>query len=118
MERVTKMTWLRVDHMKKNHKIPALAKAVRKGRAARQQEAAEALADISAIAGEIEQESNVEALVVAKGFLDCVAVINGEKASVIVKSEAELLPSQVAQITEIVYQQTGILPVNLNIIRK
>ena len=40
------MTWLRVDHMKKNHKIPALAKAVRKGRAARQQEAAAALAHI------------------------------------------------------------------------
>ena len=78
----------------------------------------QALADISAIAGEIEHESNVEALVVAKGFEDCVAVINGDKASVIVKSSSELLPSQVAQITEIVYQQTGILPVNLNIIRK
>lgn len=78
----------------------------------------QALADISAIAGEIEHESNVEALVVAKGFEDCVAVINGDKASVIVKSAEELLPSQVAQITEIVYQQTGILPVNLNIIRK
>ena len=45
----------------------------------------QALADISAIAGEIEHESNVEALVVAKGFEDCVAVINGEKASVGVK---------------------------------
>ena len=78
----------------------------------------QALNDISAIAGEIEHESNVEALVVAKGFEDCVAVINGDKASVIVKSASELLPGQVAQITEIVYQQTGILPVNLNIIRK
>ena len=78
----------------------------------------QALTDISRIALEIEKESNIEALVRAKGFSECVAVINGEKASVIVKSAAELLPSQVAQITEIVYQQTGILPVNLNIIRK
>ena len=78
----------------------------------------QALADISAIAGEIEHESNVEALIVAKGFSDCVAVINGKTASVIVKSEEELVPSQVAQITEIVYQQTGILPADLTIIRK
>ena len=78
----------------------------------------QALEDIAAIAGEIEHESNVEALVVAKGFDDCVAVINGDSASVIVKSDSELLPSQVAQITEIVYQQTGILPANLTIIRK
>lgn len=78
----------------------------------------QALADISAIASEIENESNIEALVVAKGFSDCVAVISGDSASVIVKSNAELLPNQVAQITEIVYQQTGILPANLTIIRK
>ena len=45
-------------------------------------------------------------------------VISGDSASVIVKSDAELLPSQVAQITEIVYKQTGILPQNLTIIRK
>ncbi len=78
----------------------------------------QALADISAIASEIENESNIEALVVAKGFSDCVAVISGDSASVIVKNDAELLPNQVAQITEIVYQQTGILPANLTIIRK
>lgn len=78
----------------------------------------QALADISAIASEIASESNVEALVVAKGFSDCVTVISGDSASVIVKSDTELLPSQVAQITEIVYKQTGILPQNLTIIRK
>ena len=73
---------------------------------------------ISKIAVDIQNEANIETLVKAKGFEDCVAVINGDKASVIVKSAEELLPSQVAQITEIVYQQTGILPVNLNILRK
>ena len=78
----------------------------------------QALADISAIASEIASESNVEALVVAKGFSDCVAVISGDSASVIVKSDTELLPSQVAKITEIVYKETGILPQNLTIIRK
>ncbi len=78
----------------------------------------EALDSIAAIAGEIEDEANVEALILAKGFEQCVAVINGDKASIIVKNDGQLLPNQVAQITEIVYTQTGILPVNLTIINK
>lgn len=78
----------------------------------------EALSSISTIAGEIEKESNVEALILAKGFAQCVAVINGDSASVIVKNDGALLPAQVAQITEIVYTQTGILPANLTIISK
>ena len=75
----------------------------------------QALSDISRIALEIEKESNVEALVRAKGYSECVAVINGESASVIVKSEGELVQSQVAQINEIVYEQAKIDPVNIKI---
>ena len=78
----------------------------------------EALADISRIALEIEKESNIEALVKAKGFEECVAVISGDAASVIVRSDGELVQSQVAQIGEIVYEQTGILPVNVKILAK
>ena len=78
----------------------------------------QALSDISRIALEIEKESNVEALVRAKGYSECVAVINGESASVIVKSEGELVQSQVAQINEIVYEQTGIHPANIKILVK
>ncbi len=74
-------------------------------------------ADIAAIAVAIEAESNIEELVKAKGFSECVAVINGDLASVIVRSDG-LLPSEVAQITEIVFEQSGILPTNLNIIEK
>lgn len=74
-------------------------------------------ADIAAIAAAIEAESNIEELVKAKGFSECVAVINGDLASVIVRSDG-LLPSEVAQITEIVFEQSGILPINLNIIEK
>ncbi len=77
----------------------------------------QAEADIAAIAAAIELEANIEELVKAKGFEECVAVINGELANVIVKSEG-LLPSEVAQITEIVYAQSGILPVNLTITEK
>lgn len=76
-----------------------------------------ALADIAQIAEDIENESNIETLVEAKGFDDCIAVISDGKATVIVKSEG-LLASQVAQINEIVYEQAGILPTDLKIVEK
>ncbi|MBR6558333.1 MAG: SpoIIIAH-like family protein [Clostridia bacterium] len=76
-----------------------------------------ALAEISAIALEIESEANIEMLVKSKGFKDCVAVISGDSASIVVRSDG-LLPTDIAQITEIVYQQAGISPTNLNIIQK
>ena len=78
----------------------------------------QALVDISRIASDIEKESNIEALIVAKGFDKCVAVINGDSASVVVECDTALVASQVAQITEIVYTSAGILPANLNIIQK
>lgn len=76
-----------------------------------------ALDDIAQIAKDIENEANIETLVKAKGFTECIAVINDNTATVIVKSDT-LLASQTAQINEIVYNQAGILPSNLTIIAK
>ncbi|MBE6588490.1 MAG: SpoIIIAH-like family protein [Ruminococcaceae bacterium] len=75
----------------------------------------EALGELQAIAVDIENEANIESLVMAKGFEECVAVVNGDTASVIVKTDG-LLDTEVAQISAIVYEQTGIHPDNLNII--
>lgn len=77
----------------------------------------DAMEDICRIAAEIELEANIESLIMAKGFSSCVAVVNGESASVVVSSDG-LLPGQVSQISEIVYEQAGVLPTNLNIIEK
>ena len=77
----------------------------------------EALAEINKLATVMEDESNIETLVVAKGFEECVAVISEGKISVIVKSEG-LIASEISQINEIVYQQSGILPVNVTIIER
>ena len=74
----------------------------------------EALTEINNLAKIMEQESNIETLVIAKGFENCVAVISGDKANIVIKGE-ELLPAQISQINEIVYDQAGILPVNINI---
>ena len=77
----------------------------------------QALSDISRIALDIEREANIETLVTAKGFAQCVAVVNGDSANVIVKSNG-LLPNEIAQINEIVYEQAGIVPENVKIIEK
>jgi len=76
-----------------------------------------ALQDIAVIAQEVEKEANIETLVKAKGFADCVAVVSGNNANVIVKTDG-LMPNEVAQIKEIVYDQAGILPANTKIVEK
>jgi len=77
-----------------------------------------ALQEISELARAMEAEANIETLVLAKGFAQCVAVINGEACSVVVSGEGELQPAQISQINEIVYEQAGIHPTNVKIITK
>ena len=75
------------------------------------------MADISKLAMAMEQEANIETLVMAKGFEKCVAVLNGDSARIIVSGK-DLTPAQIAQINEIVYEQSNILPVNITITEK
>ncbi|MBO5274442.1 MAG: SpoIIIAH-like family protein [Clostridia bacterium] len=77
----------------------------------------EALASMAEIAADIEQEANIESLIVAKGFEECVAVLGSESASIIVKSDG-LMQNQISQIKEIVYEAAGILPDQIKIIEK
>lgn len=77
----------------------------------------QAFADISQIAKDIESEANIETLVEAKGFEDCVAVVSGGTANIVVKTEG-LLANDIAQINEIVYEQSGILPVDVRIVER
>ncbi len=76
-----------------------------------------AMAEMTQIAVNIEKESNIESLISAKGFDDSIAVISGSSCNIIVNTDG-LLPNEVAQIQEIVYEQTGILPENMKIIEK
>ena len=78
---------------------------------------AEALAELQNMARIMEAEANIESLVVAKGIEECVAVISGDSASIVVKSEG-LAASQISQINEIVYLQAGIKPINVTIIER
>ncbi len=78
---------------------------------------AEAYAAIEQMAKDIENEANIETLLKAKGFEECVAVISNSAATIIVKSEG-LLPSDLAQITEIVWEQASISPSAIKVIEK
>ena len=77
----------------------------------------EAYAEMTRMANEIADEANVESLVKAKGFSECVAVISNDTANVIVESDG-LTINEVAQIKEIVYLECGIIPDNIKIIEK
>lgn len=78
---------------------------------------AEASERISKIALDIQNEANIETLVKAKGFEECVAVISDDSVSVVVSAES-LQATQVAQIMSIVYETTGISPEKVSVVQK
>ncbi len=73
--------------------------------------------DMTKLATDMEKETNIEAMILSKGFSQCIAVISNDTCNVIVESEG-LNPGEVAQISEIVYEQAGIVPSNLKIVEK
>ena len=77
----------------------------------------EALMEIADLAKAMEAEANIEGLILAKGFAQCVAVINGETCSIVVSGGA-LQEHQISQINEIVYEQAGIKPANVRIVTR
>ncbi len=79
---------------------------------------AEALAEIQTIAREMSQESNIESILMSKGFAQCIAVINGDSANIVVRNEGQLQSAQLAQINAVVYEQAGIEPINITIVAK
>ena len=79
---------------------------------------AEAMAEIQTIAKEMSQETNIESILMSKGFTQCLAVISGDSANIVVKTEGKLQSAQLAQINAVVYEQAGIQPVNVTIVGK
>ena len=78
---------------------------------------ADAEARIARIATDIQNEANIETLVKAKGFEECVAIISDGAVSVIVRADS-LQANEAAQIIAIVYETTGISPENISIVNK
>lgn len=69
----------------------------------------EANASIQTMASYTLSEAQVENLVVAKGYADCICFINENSASVVVSSIQEgLTDADIARIAEIVQEETGL----------
>ena len=69
----------------------------------------EASQGIQVLAGYTMQEAQIESLVTAKGYVDCVAFLGEESASVVVATESgELTGEDVAKITDITMTETGL----------
>lgn len=75
----------------------------------------EALAKISSIMSDMAAEANIETLTLAKGIPQCVAVISGGQCSIIVDA-ATITDEELSQIVEIVYEQSGILPIHTKVL--
>ena len=71
--------------------------------------------DMLALASVTDKEASCENLIKAKGFEECVVFVNGDSASVTVKS-AGLSNSDLAKIQEIVSSQTGVVIKNIKIV--
>lgn len=77
----------------------------------------EALAKIAAIASNSEKEAELEALIMAKGFSDCVVFISEDGIKVTVPSPVEGLTNEsVAQINDIITSETTYSTLDLKII--
>lgn len=75
----------------------------------------EALSSIASIADDMTAEANIETLIKAKGIAECVAVISGENCSIVVNASG-LVPDELTQITDIVYEQAGIPVANITVV--
>ncbi len=71
--------------------------------------------DAAQLAKNVEIENSVETLVKAKGFPDCIAIINGEAVNVIVQKDGELEQAEVLRVQDIVTGQTGFSLDNIKI---
>ena len=76
-----------------------------------------AFREITVLASNKQAEANIETLIKAKGFEECVAVISGAHIDIVVKSDG-LEANQRAQIQEIVLKQTELSPSDITIIEK
>ena len=80
-------------------------------------EKSETDSQIQVMAQSAEEEARIESIIIAKGYEDCVVFVNDTGVNVIVaKPEGGLTDSDVAKITEIVTEESGMDPSQVTII--
>lgn len=74
-----------------------------------------ALKAMAELAQRAVEETEIENLIRAKGFIDCVVYISDQGVKVTVAKEGGLTEASAAQITEVVVSETGITPDKLTV---
>lgn len=76
----------------------------------------EASKTLQVLAGYTVAESQIENLVTAKGYTDCVTFMGAESISIVVEDEDGLDATDVARIMDIVVQETGYAPNQIKVL--
>ncbi|MBQ8377597.1 MAG: SpoIIIAH-like family protein [Oscillospiraceae bacterium] len=104
----------RLDKMNSRDEAVETLKVIMTGGDSTEEEieiATEKAASVSAL---IESENQIESLIKAAGFEDCVVYLDGENANIVVKSEG-LQANQAAQIKDILLSEVDVLNENIRI---
>lgn len=105
----------RIDRQTARDKAIETLNSVYNGGDATENDKAVVSQKVSAMSQLVEQESKVENLIKAAGFADCVVYLDGTTANIVVKSE-DLIPSQAAQIKNILLSQVQVANENIKIL--
>lgn len=99
----------RLNRQEARDKSLNLLKEAAEGEKASQESIDAANKQMQEIAANTLTESTIENLVMAKGYTDCVAFVNGESVSVVIAgTDNGLENSDIAKVTDIVMEETGL----------
>lgn len=101
------MTELRLDRTKNRDASIATLKTVTENTALTEEERKSAVDTLAALVSSMEAENDIETLVKAKGFTDCVATIGEENVTVTVRAKEKLTAPDAAQIKDIAVSVTN-----------
>ena len=97
----------RLDRQQSRDEAMSLYQSTLADEQSSEQARADAEAAVSALAARTVSESRIESLVVAKGFVECVAIMDDETINVVVQpKEAGLIGTDVAKIKDIILAET------------
>ena len=75
----------------------------------------EVAAQVANVAKNIQYESEIETLIKAQGFQDCMVYLDGTSANIMVQTEG-LIPAEAAQIKDILLSKVSVEPENITIL--
>lgn len=98
---------VRLERQKTQDELLSLARGVAQSETTSGDAKTQAVAQLNNLLNIINQQSNIEGLVISKGFDDCVAYIQNGECSIVVSGK-ELKSDSLTAIKDIVMSQTGI----------